>query len=919
MNIFSKMTLRNLRVNRTRTIVTIIGILLSTAMFTAVTTSVTSFQQFLIDYTIYGNGAWHIKASSFTEEDLAALEEDSEVDQITVLKEYGFAKLDDYLNPNKPYLCIYGIPQDADNLLPIHMIDGRLPENDSELILPEHLEVNGGLSYELGDTIDLTVGARFSGDHYQLDNHDGYYLDNGEGEKETLENTVNTTYTVVGFYERPSFEDFDAPGYSALTALSESASVEKKGCYDVYFTVKNLKEAYNFFSTYDFPADCATSMNNSLLRTYGASGESAYNAVLYSMGSILIAIIVFGSIALIYNSFSISINERTKQLGILSSLGATKKQLLKSVTAEGFFMSIIGIPLGILSGLLGIGVTFYLLRDNFSHLTSAAEHVHLSLHPSAASIVIAAGLALFTIYLSALLPAKRALKHTAIEVIRESDEVKISPRKIKISKPMQKIFGFEGTLSLKNFKRNRRKYRSTVFSLFISIVLFISVSSFGAYLMESAEHVYEDFDYDVEFSLQPTDENTSLNADLLKKTFGTMEGISGNSYYVCLSLPLGLNPAGYTSDFFTNREATWNSLLTLDSPEEDLVYTQLVFVEDSVFETYLKEHGIDPASYFNPMAPKAVMTNQISSYSSDDQRYHVYTMIDNLEAADPTLYAIYAYNDMDNCTWYQEADGSTIAEYYNYDDDSTVKFPLKQAAASIEINCDTILEEGPPMTYQTTNCIVFYYPYSQMDALFLDAAGNDFCSLPTYPLSENAGIDFTFQCENHAEVAASLNEWLKEHPGWSGYVNDYAEATEDDVAMITIVNVFCYGFIVLISLIAATNVFNTISTNIRLRRREFAMLRSVGMTPKGFQKMMNLECFFYGIKSLLYGLPAAVIVTYFIYRAVSNGMEMAFFLPWYSIVIAVFSVFAVVFSTMVYTMSKIKKENTIDALKDESF
>ena len=129
---------------------------------------------------------------------------------------------------------------------------------------------------------------------------------------------------------------------------------------------------------------------------------------------------------------------------------------------------------------------------------------------------------------------------------------------------------------------------------------------------------------------------------------------------------------------------------------------------------------------------------------------------------------------------------------------------------------------------------------------------------------------------------------------------------------------FSYGFIVLISLIAAANVFNTISTNISLRRREFAMLKSVGMTQKGFNKMMNFECLLYGSHALLFGLPVSCGVTYLIYLAIMEGFETTFHLPWTAIGIAVLSVFLVVGATMMYSMSKVKKDNPIDALKNEN-
>ena len=156
----------------------------------------------------------------------------------------------------------------------------------------------------------------------------------------------------------------------------------------------------------------------------------------------------------------------------------------------------------------------------------------------------------------------------------------------------------------------------------------------------------------------------------------------------------------------------------------------------------------------------------------------------------------------------------------------------------------------------------------------------------------------------------------------NGIVNydfyNYAASVESDRSMVIIIKVFAYGFIILISLIAAANVFNTITTNINLRRREFAMLRSVGMTNKGMRTMLNFECVMYGTKALIYGLPVSIGVTYLIYRAINEGVDTEFTIPLEAVGVAVLSVFAVVFSTMMFSMSKVKNDNPIDALKNEN-
>lgn len=188
------------------------------------------------------------------------------------------------------------------------------------------------------------------------------------------------------------------------------------------------------------------------------------------------------------------------------------------------------------------------------------------------------------------------------------------------------------------------------------------------------------------------------------------------------------------------------------------------------------------------------------------------------------------------------------------------------------------------------------------------------------PLSEHSTTELYFTCRDHdTSKSAPFMTKLLMQKGYStsGLIN-YAASVESSRAMITVINIFSYGFIILISLIAAANVFNTISTNINLRRREFAMLKSIGMTPKAFTKMMDFECLLYGFKGLLYGLPVSFLMTWMIYRAIGQGLEIAFFIPWYSIAIAVGSVFLVVFVTMLYSMRKIRRENTIDTLKNEN-
>ena len=150
------------------------------------------------------------------------------------------------------------------------------------------------------------------------------------------------------------------------------------------------------------------------------------------------------------------------------------------------------------------------------------------------------------------------------------------------------------------------------------------------------------------------------------------------------------------------------------------------------------------------------------------------------------------------------------------------------------------------------------------------------------------------------------------------YIYNVQSAARSEQNIQTFLGVFVYGFLVLISLICIANIFNTVSTNIGLRRREFAMLRSVGLTPKGFNKLVRFESIFYGLKGLLYGLPISVAAAYLLQRLQGSILETAFTLPWVSYGFAVLMVLVIVFSTMMYATHRIKKENIIEAIRDEN-
>ena len=897
MNIFSKIALRSMKQNRVRTVVTILGILLSAAMFTAVTTSVSSYLNYFGDYMEYRNGSWSYVLYRMQEDEAAACISDAGVESYAALRQLGFANAEGCANPDKPYFCVEGLEGNT-GLLPIHLTEGRMPQNDSELVIASHAISNGEMDIEIGQTLVLQVGKRMSGG-MELDNHVGFLGnssdENGEdAQGEYLTGQQTKTYTVVGICARPSFEDYSAPGYTALTVTDSAMDSEKLSC-DLFIKLIEERNTAQIFE--EVSKNHAGKINLDYLRARGNSGEMNFNSMLYGLAAILIGIIVFGSVALIYNSFSISINERMKLFGILSSVGATRKQLMKSVLTEGLFLGCIGIPLGIVAGILGMAITFSFVGDKIAGLLFETYPVRFSMQPSIPAILIAVVIAVATILISAYIPMHKAMKTAVVDIIRQSREIRIRGKQVKTSKLTYRLFGFEGTLAAKNFKRNRRKYRATIASLCVSIVLFISASSFCVYLEQAVGVAYEGYGCDVLLA-ETQDITKPLDSAATQEQILRMEEVQDVRYAVTMLADMNLmvEQTGIEktiADYYYPPNS-------YSGAEVYLLPAQLVFIEDEQFFDFAKEQHLQN--------PEALIYDQMDYYTD---RYYTNRAISNLEKANPRL--VYVREQEDAYDGMRlEQDGSVNVCFAEGDTENERFVPLEKAAELYEVE-GNLVRELPDGIYtgQQGTAILLIYPLSQLDS-FVQSYGSGYANAHM----ESAGVKYSIITDNAKATSEKLRELEhKKEMNHAYYISNFKDSMEEGKTMVLIVNVFSYGFIVLISLIALANVFNTISTNIQLRSREFAMLRSVGMSPKGMHRMMNYECLLYGIKGLMYGLPVSILLTYLIWRATASGVWMKFFVPWYSVAIAVGSVFIVVFATMLYAMNRISKENTIDALK----
>lgn len=873
MNLLNRLTLKNLKLNQKRTIVTVIGIILSVALLTAVASMFFSARASLIAHQIDQTGDYHYQFSNVPVEDLNVFRMNRKIERFEVTESLGYAKMDEIKNEYKPYVYVKGFSKEAFSELSVQLLEGRFPENSSEIVVPAHLRENGGVEVKVGDTLTLEIGTRMTGD-YVLEQVNPYE----PSVEETIVGTKLCEYKVVGIIERLSLkaEPYSAPGYTMLTYLDEDAM---EGNVSVYVRYKNsaLKKHLEMtahilgvdadtFTTL-FGSDEVWSMpEEEIVQLQKKLGDAKYDfepnenllmletgilkdptlQVLAAAGMIVVLIIIFTSVYCIKNSFDISITEKIRQYGMLSSIGATKKQIKRNVYTEAGILGLMGIPFGILSGLAAafvlIQVTDHLVEDDLG--------ITLKFAFSWTTIFIAVLLGTVTIFLSARKSANRASKIAPIQAIRNSEEIKITQKSVKVPKWVGKIFGIGGEISYKNLQRSKKKYRTTVISIIVCVVVFISVSFFVDFAFETVKVQYQNWSYNMMITFS-SDDNAENNFEKIK----SVEHVEQVSKHITATIQSTIDK--YTKEYLEFHENQGRIL------DED--YLSVHVMDNDSYKAYVQSLGLD----FEQVREKGILLNHI-----------------------------YAQEFLDNGKHVKEVE----MEQYTYKAGDTISGIISNENSGEEVSIEiAALAEKTPFGMDD---------YMNWAALIV---GED--------CKEKILDDFYYGCiyidsSDASTTQAELEKLLGDD---YGAISNFEESAAGEKSLFTLIAIFLYGFITVIALIGVTNIFNTITTNMNLRRREFAMLKSIGMTRKEFNRMILLESFFYGMKSLLIGIPIGCAISYLIYSVLESGLvKLAYTLPMRAITICVVAVFLLIALIMRYSIGKINRQNMIETIRNEN-
>ena len=948
MNLMKTLTLKNLKLNRKRTIVTIVGIILATALLSALVTLVSSFQYSMIEYQKQKGGDFHVKFSNVKMSELSEFKNNRNIESTFETMGMGFAKLDGCKNEDKPYAYVMATDEAGFEKGCFNLIEGRMAKNEDEIVIPRHLKTNGRIDIKVGDEITLDIGKRYDSNTESVIWENIAY----EHEAETLTDTVTKRYKVVGIMERPGYgmEDYSAAGYTFVTYSDELAAIDN----GTKSEVNEADTTLTVYSRYTQKAlrnkDAVTAdiigvdeklfekSNNSSVEMSAEESDRflkemenakydiyinrfliSYECVfpidgtfkaLFTVAAVVALIIILTSVYCIKNSFNISITEKIRQYGMLASVGATRRQIKSSVKTEAAMLGVVGIPVGTMSGILAS----LILVKVVNALSAGWLNFALSFHTSLPALILAVILSIATIYFSATGSARRAAKVTPLEAIRNTKEIKIKSAKLKTPAIIGRIWGIGGVISYKNIKRNKKKYRTTVTSIVICSVTFIVISYFMSMAFSVVGMSYASVDYNIGINMScKKDLDIEKLSELLSGIEGAKDYLVGAGYYFDVDKPEYTKEYGeYCGQLYDDRE---------DVSQEFFI----TVLNDKSYDKYASDAGVKNADtgailvnkctfdVYNEKSSKYVKEEmELYKYKAGDTIRCGYNVYDDASSDDNAVEGDTESSTDDNNAVEGDTESGT-EDNSGYVDEETINNGVRK---TVDVTIAGVTDKVPTGYKGYGSTTLLFMNQKGFESLWADGkSGNELkpghASYSAYVVAENA--------DEYQDTFEKETEGNTEYSQISFYVSNLDKEMRDEKTLFTLLGVFAYGLIVVIALIGITNIINTLSTGMELRSREFATLRSIGMTDKQFAGMVRLESVFISVKALVIGVPLGILISYLL-CVMMNRMDDAIIYepPYKAIILCIVVVIMLIYAIMKLSMTKLRHNNIIETIKNEN-
>lgn len=886
MSITKKLALRHLKQNKTRSVLTVLGITISVVMLTVIFTCATSFAHYYGERAINTNGNWHFFVKTDYESAKKYLLSDSSLKDIGFEKdlsteEQSYKIYSDKANYIRTGTIYQGDAQYIKDTVTCKY-DGALPKSDNEIMVEQSLIKNNGLELKIGDEIKIAVGSRLKGDFVILPIKGNYQF----GER--FEKEKDETFKVVGILHNneptergaiirgmSDFKSKNLVAYGKIKKITPFSYIKINGIYDKFGFTKKKRE---------FNVGENTGFLNSRLAFSIDKNDLPQVLKLTAIGIVVFAVIFVSSFAMIYNSFALSVGEQIKYLGMLSSVGATRKQKKKTLYFEGAILGGIGIILGIVLGLLATFISQSAMNAKIvSIMEGYNNNIKYSTHISLWVLCLIVILAALTVFVSIISPVQKAARITAIDAIRKTDEIK---RKGKIRTPfiITKLFGFEGDIAFKNLRRNGRKSRTIIACICICAVLFLSCNYFCETFKEASNLDYEIpyqlmYQYSAESKAQLEKARNYLKTNKRVKRFYSI----WEAWYSILRGDINPYDNSRLYDMSFQNESIFVDKYKFIAAQ-DITYTAHL-LDDEDFNALCKKNGIDYKKYYSPDKDGSIKTIVINGIDRNGE-------------------PIFNNNLLGKTIGCYDIDSEKTERENKLDENGNqVYFYYKTGCTSIYKFCDFIkYDKDNPICNLDSSGVAFYAPK---------------CVYDKYSDDDSFYFDYGIETDEPYKVEKELKDYLSENEAEGDVYNNYNWMMKEK-SIISAVQFLSYAFILLITLITVFNIINTMTAQIAGRKKELAMLKSVGMTPKEFKKTLIFESMFYGLFGLLLGVPLSLVINRVVGYIISKDNPIPFSVNIWLYLIACVAVFVIIGLTMIYSLKLIKNNSIIDSLKDDT-
>lgn len=601
--------------------------------------------------------------------------------------------------------------------------------------------------------------------------------------------------------------------------------------------------------------------NQEILYLTGNGGDTIVTNSIRNIVIFVLAVIIISTVTVIYNSFNISVIERIRYFGILKAIGATNNQIKKIIYKEGFLMGLIAMPLGCIIGFLALkfGVKIF-ISGKFMMM-----NLHIGFYPIV--ILLTAAIVFLTVFLSLIIPVRKVKKVSAVEAMRNSKEIRIGKIKKRKNRVIGKMFGVEGSMAYKNIRRTPARFFITLIALTLSLVMFNLFYS----MMDFSRQFINQYSMDMPFDAQVNKTDSSMFSDDELNKYANLKYANQSYKY-----------------YFEDISTLIDKKYLVDKPNKGDVGENFGYGNFSNDITV--GEGQKELNYYN----KYIIEGSID-----------YNKLDN---GGVILIDGYKITDKDN--------KKKIERITNYKVGDKIKVTKLPDTPNLDKNS---LDKAVKESYEATvvaivNKEVLKGSYLNNNEFDLAFTKKGYESLTNNKVNYNS-VTYKFNNKNKENQAIRYFDKIANDNNLSYY--DIKDSLTQANSIFKQIEFFVYCFIIIITVIAIVNIFNTISTNLLIRKKEFATLKAIGMTERQLTKNVILEGTLYGIISALVGGVASFILSNVFLNMGGGLVDAEYHFNYIVFTISMLAAVLVTYLATILPLKRLNKLTIIEGIRDE--